>query len=141
MSEEQEIQIPEELLEEQQGAQGEMVGLVYFMSEDEVTKSIIANTYPELLPLHSRLHSLTYIDKAELKALKFKINAIVALKELSMEDDKYDEQKHLTLVSIAEHLKLRLNDSLRGRKLRALTEQTRVVEMRMGTAQRRRWFW
>ena len=138
MSEEQHF--PEELLEEEEtGRGGELVGLAYFVSEDEVSKEIIAKNFPELLPLHSRLHSLTYIDKSELRKLKYKINAILAMEEMCIEEDKYDERQHMLLVSVGEHLKLRLHDSIHGRKLKALTEQTKIVEMRMGQ-QKRRWF-
>ena len=108
------------------------IQLTHYLSDDEISKSLIAKIFPQLLPLDSRLHSLTYVDKHEVKALKYRINALVGLIEASMDESRFSQEDHLLLLSIGEHLKLRLNDSLRGRKLKALTEHVRIIETRSG---------
>jgi len=102
----------------------------YFMAEDETVKEIIDSKFPMLKPLHSRLHSLTYVEKGEAEKLKHTINSLSAVIEMFMDERSYDEKDHVLLLALTEHLKLRLNDSLKGRKLKALTQFTRIIEFR-----------
>jgi len=107
-------------------------------ADDTKVKELIEKRFESLLPLHSRLNSLTYVEKDEALAWKFNVNMITGLIEMLSEEDMYTKEDFTLLESINMHLKLKVNDSQKGRKLKALTQHTKI--MQVSTEQKGGWW-
>jgi len=107
-------------------------------SEDSQINGIIREKLPELLPMASRLNSLTFLTKKDVELRRLDLKIIGVLRHIFTNEYQYKHKEYINFVSILHFLDNKILDSLNGWKFSKLTTPTRKLEIST-VEKKRRW--
>ena len=125
---------------------------IYFVTEEEIVKGmllpqidpktgkIVSEGMPELIPLYSRLNSLTRIDKREARIRILSLKQILLFSDVvSLDEDNFNHRQVAFKKALETFFRNRINDSIDGWKFKNLMRKITVHEF-YGERRGRRFF-